>query len=205
VRATCIIGTLYQYALVIAKRPLVWMLRPLFKSHGKRLSFDPFGYYTYATISIGDYVTLGRNPCIIAAKSEIRIGNKVMFGPEVVLIGGGHNTSVVGRYMYDVTEKQPTDDLGIIIEDDVWVGARAIILRGVTIGRGSIVGAGAVVKKSMPPYAIIGGNPAKVLKFRWDIDTILRHEESLYKPELRYTRDQLHYWQQALTSGELSE
>lgn len=62
---------------------------------------------------------------------------------------------------------------------------------GVTIGRGSVVAAGAVVNKSCPPYSIIGGVPAKVLKFRFTVDQILEHEEKLYTMEKRYTRDEL--------------
>jgi maltose O-acetyltransferase len=168
----------------------LWMLalRPLFGSHGKRFLFDPRGCYSFSNIYVGDDVSLGWKPVLLAAQSEIHIGSKVMFGPEVVVVGGGHNTSVAGRFMIDVHEKTGNEDLGVIIEDDVWVGARAVILRGVTVGRGSIVAAGAVVTKSVPPYAIVTGNPARVLRFRWDVEAILRHEESLYSPEKRFQR-----------------
>jgi acetyltransferase-like isoleucine patch superfamily enzyme len=93
--------------------------------------------------------------------------------------------------MHDVTSKRPGDDLGVTIEDDVWIGAQAIVLRGVTVGRGSIVGAGAVVKKSVPPYSIVAGVPARVIRFRWDVQTILSHEQNLYPPEKRLTREEL--------------
>ena len=56
----------------------------------------------------------------------------------------------------------------VIIEDDVWIGARAIILPGVIIGKGSVIGAGAVVAKSIPPYSVAVGNPARVVKTRTD-------------------------------------
>ena len=68
--------------------------------------------------------------------------------------------------MFDVNYKRPEDDLPVIIKEDVWIGAGAIILKGMTLGHGSIV-AGAVVAKSVPPYAIAVGSPAKVLKYRW--------------------------------------
>jgi acetyltransferase-like isoleucine patch superfamily enzyme len=91
-------------------------------------------------------------------------------------------------------EKTPDDDLGVIIEDDVWVGTRAVILHGVRVRRGAIVAAGAVVTKSVPPYAIVGGVPARVLKFRWDVETILKHEEALYSADERYGRSELSEW-----------
>jgi len=169
----------------------MYLLMPLFGAHGRGFLFDPDGAYTFATIRVGDYVTLGRRPVLMAALSEIRIGSRVMFGPEVTVIGGGHNTTVVGRFMTDVHEKTGNEDLGVVIEDDVWVGARVVILRGVTIGRGSVVGAAAVVTKSVPPYAIVGGNPARVMRFRWTVEAILRHEETLYPPDQRLGRDEL--------------
>jgi tetrahydrodipicolinate N-succinyltransferase len=99
--------------------------------------------------------------------------------------------------MCDVTEteKQPEDDLGVTIADDVWVGTRAIILHGVTIGRGATVAAGAVVTKSVPPYAIVAGMPGRVLRFRWDVETILKHEEILYPAVKRFQRGELERWQ----------
>jgi acetyltransferase-like isoleucine patch superfamily enzyme len=64
--------------------------------------------------------------------------------------------------------------------DDVWIGTRAIILHGVTIGRGSVVAAGAVVTRSVPPYAVVAGVPSRVIKFRWPPEIIIQHEEKLY-------------------------
>ena len=82
-------------------------------------------------------------------------------------------------------------DQPVVIESDVWIGMNVVILKGVTIGRGSTVSAGAVVHRSMPPYCICGGVPAKVIKFYWTIDQILKHEAKLYPEEERYTRKQL--------------
>lgn len=171
--------------------------RPLFAAHGRNFWFDPTGDYTFSNISVGNDVSLGLRPTLIAAVSKIVIGNKVMFGPEVVIRGGNHTTTFVGRFMCDVTEaeKRPEDDQGVIIQDDVWVGTRAIILHGVIIGRGAIVAAGAVVTKRVPPYAIVGGVPARVIGFRWDVETILRHEEILYPAEKRLSRAELRRWQ----------
>src|SRR5262249_55188027 len=150
-----------------------YLYRPLFASCGVNFQFDPHGTYSFDTITVGDDVFLGSGAMLIASKSAIRIGNKVMCGPGVTMIGGDHNTSVVGRSMRDVAEKRPGDDLPVTVEDDVWIGARSTILKGVTVGRGAIVAAGAVVVSDVPPYSIVAGVPARVVKLRWDPGTIV--------------------------------
>ncbi len=118
--------------------------------------------------------------------------NTFLFVPILPFVGGNHNTSVVGKFMYDVHEKRPEDDQDIILEDDVWIGSGVIILKGVRIGRGSIIAAGALVNKDIPPYAIAGGVPARVFGVRFnDIDTILRHEQFLYPLDKRLSAETL--------------
>jgi acetyltransferase-like isoleucine patch superfamily enzyme len=185
----------YLLGRVLARLKML-MLRPLFAKHGSDFFFDPNGLYSYKNISVGNNVNLGVRPILMADLSSIQIGNHVMFGPEVVLIGGGHNSTVVGRFMATVHEKTGNEDLGVVIEDDVWIGARAMILRGVRVGRGAIVAAGAVVTKSVPPYAIVGGNPAQIIRFRWDVETILTHELALYPVDSRFSETRLRQWQQ---------
>ena len=176
--------------------PTVNELRPLFGRCGKHFSFDPAGYYSFENIFVGDHVHLGRGATLMASESKILIGDKVVFGPYVTIIGGDHNISVVGSFMYDVAQKRPEDDLDVIIEDDVWVGTGAVILKGVTIGRGSVVAAGAIVTHNVPPYAVAVGVPARVLKFRFDVTTIMVHETRLYAEEKRFSREGLEQIQQ---------
>lgn len=76
----------------------------------------------------------------------------------------------------DSNDKLPENDAAVVIEDDVWTGVNVTILKDVTIGRGSVVSA---VTKSCPPYSIIGGVPAKVLKMRYTQDEIIEHEKTL--------------------------
>ncbi len=155
-----------------------------FGSTGKQFVFDPYGSYTYANIHVGDNVSLGERPVLIATKSKIVIGNNVMFGPEVTIRGGNHRTDIVGRVMISIkdVEKRPQDDPGVTIHDDIWIGTRAIILSGVTVGRGAIIAAGSVVTKDVIPYSIIGGNPAKIIKMRWTPEQIAQHEKLLFLP-----------------------
>jgi acetyltransferase-like isoleucine patch superfamily enzyme len=158
---------------------LQFILKSQFKKVGKRVKFDPFGSYSFETIEIGNDVFIGKGAILMASDSFIKIGNKVMFGPNVTIMGGDHNVNVIGKYMFDVKEKAPNDDLPVIIEDDVWIGASAIILKGVTISKGSIVAAGALVKTSFPPYSIVAGVPAKVIRSRFDNENLKTHEKLL--------------------------
>lgn len=154
----------------------MYTVRPLFKAYGKNFIFNPFDVFTYKTISVGDDVFIGSGANFSASETYINVGSKVMFGPNVTIMGGDHNTFVLGSYMYDNKEKLPENDLPVIIEDDVWIGTGAIILKGVTIGKGSIIAAGAVVTKSCDPYSIIGGIPAQLIKKRFTTEEIEKHE-----------------------------
>jgi acetyltransferase-like isoleucine patch superfamily enzyme len=185
------------------KRVREFLLRPLFASHGRDFRFDPDGLYSFKTISVGDDVSLGEHPIILATRSRVLIGSHVMFGPEVTIRGGNHRVDLVGRFMKSITdaEKRPEDDLGVTIEDDVWIGTRAILLGGVKVGRGAVIGAGAVVTRSIPPYGIAVGVPARLLRFRWDVGTIMEHEKALYPAEKRFSREDLEQWSSELTVG----
>lgn len=110
-------------------------------------------------IEIGDHSGLGIDSRIGA----VRIGKDVIMGPEVMIISINHLYSDLAMPMRLQGDTPPNP---VIIEDDVWIGARAIILPGRKIGKGAIIGAGSVITKDVPPNAIVGGNPAKVLKYR---------------------------------------
>lgn len=105
----------------------------------------------------------------------------------------GNHMMILGRFYRTITdkEKKPDLDRDIRVLEDVWIGCNVTLLSGITIGRGSTIAAGAVVTKSMPPYSLIAGVPAKVIKFKWTVDEILEHEKALYPEDKRYTRQQL--------------
>lgn len=172
-------GMVWYFFTRLYRRVKMYALKPLFKSYGKNFKFDPFGQYSFNNISVGNDVYIGPGACLLAGASAIEIGNKVMFGPNVTVVGGDHNTSVIGKYMFDVKEKLPGDDLPVYIHDDVWIGAGAIILKGVTINTGSLIAAGAIVKEDVPKYAIVAGVPAKVIRMRFNDEEIVRHEQAL--------------------------
>jgi len=146
-------------------------IRPIRSGIGKKL-FDSAGinvniekganFGTGKGIIIGDNSGLGMNSYI---RGPLEIGSYVMMGPEVVILTNSHKYDRLDIPM----NLQGTNVVkGVKIKDDVWIGIRVIILPGVTIGKGSIIGAGSIVTKDVPDYAIVGGNPAKVIRFRYE-------------------------------------
>jgi maltose O-acetyltransferase len=173
------IATLYLFLRKCRKRIKMIILRSAFKKHGRNFIFDPEGIFSYQNIEVGNDVYIGPNAILSASASFLYIGDKVMIGPNVTVMGGDHNASQIGKYMIDIKEKLPENDQPVYIETDVWVGACATILKGVRIGRGAIVAAGALVVKDVPPYSIVGGVPARVLKMRFSESEIAEHESIL--------------------------
>lgn len=131
-------------------------------------------------LSVDDGTSIPRGSVFYCTEAPLVIGRKVVFGPRPTIITGDHRVDVVGRYILDNTDKLPENDAPVVIGDDVWCGANVTILKGVTIGRGSVIAAGAVVTRSIPPYSIAGGVPAKVIKKRFADDEIKKHEQMLY-------------------------
>ena len=174
-----IIGKVLFFVSKIVKRLLMYCYRPLFKSHGTNFVFDPYGQYSFETIEIGNDVFIGNGACLMASKSAIILGNKIMFGPNVTIMGGDHNSSEIGQYMYDQKNKLKDNDQKVIIKDDVWIGTGATILKGVTIHTGSIIAAGSLVIKDVPPYSIVGGVPGKVIKMRFSKEELKIHQSKL--------------------------
>lgn len=141
---------------------------------------------------ISSHVRIARYTVIYSTKAHAYIGSKVGIAPYLKIITGNHSYMHIGNFMFDGNyEKDCDDDKDVIIEGDSWFGINVTVLSGVTVGRGSVIASGAVLNKSCPPYSIVGGVPAKVLKYRFTIDEALEHEEKLYPIYIRYTRQEL--------------
>ncbi len=113
-------------------------------------------------IKIGDRSNINRYCVLLAGeKSRILIGKDCLTGPGVKIVASKYD--VKGR---EPIRSYPGYEKDIIIEDDVWLGANVVVLPGVTLGKGSIIGAGSVVTKDTEPYAIYAGIPAKKIKER---------------------------------------
>ena len=127
--------------------------------------YNSIGVFQRVVLKVGcrGSITIGENVgvsgCSISSQNSIKIGNNV-------LIGSGTLITDSDAHALNPCERlagKPGVSLPIVIEDDVFIGARAIILKGITIGKGSVVGAGAVVTKDVPDLSIVAGNPAKVV------------------------------------------
>ena len=110
-------------------------------------------------IRIGNNCTINRNSMIMG---NVIIGNDCMIAPDCVVVGSNHIFSDVNRNI----KSQGISSKGIIIEDNVWLGAKAVVVDGVSIGSGSVIGAASVVTKDIPQNSIAIGNPCRVIKTR---------------------------------------
>lgn len=138
--------------------------------------------------------------------SELLIGNYVSIGHNVLfLMGGNHYNTSLFNYPFKYFLLGCKDDSyskgAIVVEDDVWIGMRVIILSGVKIGKGSIIGTGSVVTKDVEPFTIVAGNPAKIIKKRFedkDIEKLMNldylninTEHIISKMDLIYSKDEM--------------
>lgn len=132
-----------------------------FDYHGRNINIEKGADFGNGSgISIGNNSGLGVD-CVV--RGPLQIGDDVMMGRWVNIMTNSHDTSRTDIPMNQQGHKQKKK---VTIESDVWIGNRVIILPGVNIGKGSIIGAGAVVTKDVPEYAVVAGVPAKVIKYR---------------------------------------
>ncbi len=132
--------------------------------------------------NFGDHFFCGPNAYFSTNnRTNVRIGDQVMFGSHCKLLGGNHNVKWTGGRMMDA----PTNrgDKGVVIENDVWVGCNAVILDGAYICEGAVVGASTVVTKYIPPYVVVAGVPSRVIKPRFgkfELEAVLKNVNTGY-------------------------
>lgn len=152
------------------------------KKRGKDVHFAKgFEIWGINNLELGNHVLFGDDCRIITTNAKVIIKDGVMFGPGVTIVTGNHRIDVVGKRLYEVggKDKLPENDQDVIFEGDNWIGANSMILKGVNVGEGAVIAAGAVVTKDVPPYSIVAGVPAKVIKMRFTPEQIIEHKSVL--------------------------
>lgn len=162
---------LFKGIYVVFARPLPGTGRGLIKkwrgfvagqileSHGKDINIQRGATFS-EFVELGDHSAIGID-CIVDNRTVI--GNNVMMARECIINPNNHEYCRTDIPMNEQGLRPPRD---VVIGDDVWIGSRAMIMPGVHVGDGSIIAAGAVVTKDVPPYSMVGGVPAKVIKYR---------------------------------------
>lgn len=162
-------------------RWFIRLLAPLYQHRGRhsvihhsaRMDTPP-----YRKFSLGDYSVIESFACINNAVGDVMIGDQTRIGLHNTIIGpvtiGSHVNLAQGitvtalNHNFENSKKrideQGVSTSAVVIEDDIWIGANAVILPGVTIGHHSVVAAGAIVTKDVPPHSLVAGVPAKVIK-----------------------------------------
>ncbi|NAZ91637.1 acyltransferase [Vibrio toranzoniae] len=129
---------------------------------GKRTTFYPGVWInTGRKLVVGDDVDFALG-VIVTTKGGVEIGDRVLIGYRTQIISSNHIIPPVNELVFSAGHESKK----VMVCNDVWIGANCIILPGVTIGQGAVVAAGSVVTKSLPPYSISAGVPAKVIKMR---------------------------------------
>lgn len=165
-------------AYLLFARHLPWGPRPLGSTSRKvraalgRYMLDSCGqdvniehgawFGTGRGIELGDRSDIGMDALVMG---PVTIGTDVMMGPRCVILSNRHDISSVEKPM---NRQGFLPDLRVVIEDDVFVGAGSVILAGRRLGRGCVVGAGSVVAHDVPPWSVVAGNPARVVRKRKD-------------------------------------
>lgn len=166
-RAVCsmiILGIKYiPFTPVMRLRNLCY--RSVLKSMGNSNITDGVTIVHPKKVSIGDRVSIHPHTYILG---EVTIGNYVAIATKCSIVAESHNFSDVSTYI----KSQGIEDQPISIGNDVWIGANSVILGNVTIGDGSIIGAGSVVTRDIPPYSVAMGNPARVAYNRKSVNIL---------------------------------
>lgn len=135
------------------------LARKFIKKAGSNINIERGAIFS-KNLEIGDNSNLGINSLV---SGKVIIGDNVLMGPEVYIYTRNHNFSDLN---IPIKDQGYEEEKKVIIKNNVWIGSRVTILPGVTIGEGSIIGASAVVTKDIEAFSIVGGNPAKILKYR---------------------------------------
>lgn len=160
--------------------------RTIWREKNQHNYTEIIGEFDINCVEVGKETYGGIRAYTFGSSKKLKIGNYCSIAENVMfLLEADHYVNHISTFPFKVKtvkshEYEAVSKGDIIVEDDVWIGYGSTILSGVHIGQGAIVAAGAVVTKDVPPYAIVGGNPAKVIKYRFDSNIIKEFMEIDY-------------------------
>lgn len=162
-----------QKVIYMLRQALISLVKLRFAHAGESLVFSPLSSRIrgHKNISIGNRVYIGRSAHFSIHKM-LSIGDDVLLGPDVMILSGSHAIENVG---VPINVSREGINGSCVIEDDVWIGARVILIGELTIGEGSVIAAGAVVTRNVPPYTIAGGVPCRPIRRRFTDDQLHMH------------------------------
>ena len=186
-----------------------------FKKRNPHCFVTPVRYFPIDNVSVGKFSYGDLNIMNNEGDKTLKIGSCVSIAKEVTfLLDVDHYTDHISTYPFEarlfVKGKVAGVSKGdIVVDDDVWIGYRSTILSGVHIGQGAVIAAGAVVTKDIPPYSIVGGVPARIIKYRFSkdvIDYLMKLDYSLLSEDLiKNHLSELDYPIQGLGLNEIAE
>ena len=183
---------------LVARERIGSIYFPFFRNT-KKNKYKKFGEHTLLygpltldpnLVELDDYTRLQPMTNIISGGGKVVIKKFSAVGAGTTIIPGSH-IPTVGLPQYLSTLHINDTETTIVIEEDVWVGARSILLSHCSIGRGAVVAAGSVITKKVPPYAVVAGAPAKIIAARFTAEQIMKHETLLYPPAERMSREEV--------------
>ena len=163
----------------LVKQVKLYRMRKIWRKRNKHNSTCALNLFPIDMVKVGNSTYGSIKVLSFNCQARLFIGNYCSIAPEVVFIlSADHALNRISTFpfkakcLYDDSYLEGVSKGDIIIGDDVWIGYGAIILSGVHIGQGAVIAAGAVVTKNVPSYAIVGGNPARIIRYRFREDLL---------------------------------
>lgn len=187
-------------AFFFSSIPSLWdkyILQPMYKSRlgycGKNVSMRNLRSLPSRAVSrmyLYDNVVM-KSFCMISVSGKFIMKKNSGASSGLVIITGNHQREQGRWFITEALDHRIDIEQDIVVEEDVWIGSGVTLLAGVKIGRGATIGAGSVCIRSVPPYAIVMGNPAKIVGFNFTPEEIVEHEKRLYPEEERLPLEKL--------------
>lgn len=153
--------------------------------HKPNICSKPENIYLY------DNTSIMKNWILLSDTGKFIMKEHSIASTNLVVITGNHNRVIDHTLQDSIANRLADEEKDIVCEEEVWLGSNVVLLPGVKIGRGTTVAAGSVVNRDLPPYCLCAGVPARVKKIYWTEEQILKHEELVYTPENRMSKEEI--------------